>query len=458
MHHRKLIVSLAVCLSSAPVFAQGWLDWGSEDFGPFEFRTGRERKIALDYDLGFIYNFDNREFDSGDEAFVNSSTINGMRLTPAIGVRFDQNKTFTHRLLVGADAVHDMGDNLKGKDGAAFAFRSRTRAELNVYYALTARFPRTEINAYAGMFPRTLTHGSYSQSFLSDSYRFYDSTLEGLLFQVRRPRSFYELGFDWMGQIGHNRREEFMVYSYGESAVKRWLGLGWTASLHHYANAIEYTGVVDNNLLSPFIRFDLGYLAGIQEISAKLSYLQALQNDRKTGSGYSCPAGGELKLRIMNWNVGIENSLYIGQNLMPLYYAEDHDGIPYSTGLYHGSPFYQVHANPNTKWSESGLYDRAEIFWQPHIADFIDLRLSCVFHFTSGLSSVKGGRFEGTQQKASLLFDLGRIMGKRSSLRFENNGSSISYGGEERRDRSRSGSRKNSRARNSDGTIIWQYN
>lgn len=51
-----------------------------------------------------------------------------------------------------------------------------------------------------------------------------------------------------------------------------------------------------------------------------------------------------------------------------------------------------------------------EIYWQPYIADFVRLRLSAVFHFT-------GDGFQGSQQKLSVLFDLGRALNSRKTAK-----------------------------------------
>ena len=77
--------------------------------------------------------------------------------------------------------------------------------------------------------------------------------------------------------------------------------------------------------------------------------------------------------------------------------------------LYAGSPFYRVR-DYGGNWKHSGFYDRAEIYWQPYIADFVRLRLSAVFHFT-------GDGFQGSQQKLSVLFDLGRALNSRKTAK-----------------------------------------
>ena len=99
--------------------------------------------------------------------------------------------------------------------------------------------------------------------------------------------------------------------------------------------------------------------------------------------------------------MGLENSLYTGRNLMPFYNSIDDGGFKYGHNVYTGSPFYRV-----TPWStgEWSCYERLEVYYEPHIADFLDLRLAVVAHFPDGF------KYGGMQQKLSLVFNLDRLL------------------------------------------------
>ena len=86
---------------------------------------------------------------------------------------------------------------------------------------------------------------------------------------------------------------------------------------------------------------------------------------------------------------------------MPFYNSIDDGGFKYGNSVYTGSPFYRVTPFSEGEWS---LYDRLEVFYEPHIADFLNLRLSIVAHFPDGF------RYAGMQQKLSLVFNLDRLL------------------------------------------------
>lgn len=109
-------------------------------------------------------------------------------------------------------------------------------------------------------------------------------------------------------------------------------------SIQHYANKSVFEGnVVDNVLINPYIgvRFDAFFAFDI-----RLGYLQGMQRDRMLQEGWKAPMGGEFNFRMSKWGVFIDNNLYFGKNLMPLYHHAGKDGLAYGSDLYSGDPFY----------------------------------------------------------------------------------------------------------------------
>ena len=138
----------------------------------------------------------------------------------------------------------------------------------------------TDMTLYAGIFPRRNMEGSYSEAFFSDSLKFYDNNLEGLLVQFRRPKAHYEIGCDWMGQYGDARRERFMIYTSGEGKVASIMSAGYSGYMYHFANSHQVKGLVDNILINPYLRFDLEEMMNMQTFSFTVGYLQAFQHNR----------------------------------------------------------------------------------------------------------------------------------------------------------------------------------
>lgn len=352
-------------------------------------------KVSFDYDLDFDFRFDNREYSAS--GFYPSMTVFGARLTPAAGIRIDGTDGSVHRLMAGVDIMKDFGSEAVIGD----VFR-----ELVLYYQWKKSFGRTDMTLAAGIFPRSFMGGNYSTAFFSDSLAFYDTNLEGLILKFSRPSAYYEVGCDWMGQKGDSRRERFMIFSSGEaSLVQDFLKLGYSGYMYHFAGSREVAGVVDNILLNPYIGLDLSRLSGLQDLNATLGWLQSFQNDRRNIGRYTFPHGGELTLAVRNWNVGMENRLFYGTDMMPYYDRTDAGGCKYGNRLYFGDPFFRVKRGG----AGMGLYDRLELYYEPRIASFLTLKVSTVFHFNEGYS--------GWQQVVSLKFDLPSLMSGHKSSR-----------------------------------------
>ena len=340
------------------------------------------------YDVDFEMNFDNREYYKS--SFSESMTIFGARLTPAVGFKVKQKENTEHKIMMGVDVMKDFGSVARAQDYFG---------EILLYYEMKKTIGETEMTLNAGIFPRKMMLDNYSPAFFSDSLKFYDNNLEGLLLKFKRPNASFDLGCDWSGKIGDNVRERFLIFSSGEGVVAPMVNLGYAAYVYHFASSNQVTGVVDNILVNPWVRFDLTPISGLQSLSIRLGWLQAMQNDRRHIGLYTYPHGGELDLEVRNWNVGIRNSMYYGKDLMPYYNRYDAGDIKYGNQLYMGDPFYRVNDQGNT--DKYGMYDRLELFWQPYICNFMNIRIGAFLHFNEF-------RYSGFQQVVKVEFNLSK--------------------------------------------------
>ena len=369
--------------------------------------TKDKSKVSFAYDVDFSMQFDNREFYRS--AFTSSMTIFGARLTPSVGLAVRQNDGTCHKLMAGIDVMKDFGRSPVSPERAPSDSpetdlkRSNLDLfkEITLYYSLDRKIGKTGLSVAAGIFPRRLSEGNYSRAFLSDSLRFYDNNLEGLLVKVRRPQAYYEIGCDWMGMYGTFSRERFMIFSSGKAKVAPVLSLGYSAYLYHYSCSGTADGVVDNVLLNPYLSFGFEHLVDFQKLSFRVGWLQAMQNDRALVGKYVFPGGGELDVEVQKWNVGIRNELFYGKDMMPYYDVKDPGGYKYGTLLYMGSPFYRVHDDGT---SGAGISDRLEVYYAPRIgAPYLDFRISAIFHFN-------GNKYSGCRQMVSLNFNLQELL------------------------------------------------
>ena len=347
-------------------------------------------KVGFAYDLDFDMQFDNREFDG--TSYTSSMTVFGARVTPAVGVGLQQKNGTKHRLMVGIDIMKDFGSARKN---------SELFDEITLYYDVQKQIGKTGFEMVAGVFPRRYAEGSYSQAFYSDSLRFYDNNLEGLLLKFSRPKAYFEIGCDWMGMYDTYSRERFQIFSSGEGRVLPFLSLGYAASLYHFSFSGVSVGVVDNALVNPYLRFDMASMTDMQTLAVRLGWLQALQNDRANVGHYVFPGGAEVVMEVQKWNVGLRNDMFIGTDIMPYYNTVDNAGYKYGNVLYMGSPFYRV-------WDDGrdgiGLVDRLEVYYAPKFgAPYLDMKVSAIFHFD-------GEKYCGCRQMVSLNFNLEKLL------------------------------------------------
>ncbi len=362
-------------------------------------------QLRFDYDLASSMRFDNRENASSGDMFTPSMTIFAFRLSPEIGIRavtgdaangYGFRGEATHRVMLGADVTADFGSGRKAAD---------MLGELTLYYSLQKQLSeKCSMEMTAGVFSRNKSRAGYSEAFLSDSLRFYDPNIEGLLLRFDRPRSSYELGVDWLGQIGKGRRERFMIFTAGSAEPWPWLRMGYSGYMYHYANSLEVRGVVDNVLLSPWIEFDLAPFVPLDRLSFSFAYLQSFQRDRINVGRYQCPQGGEFTFELRKWKLSLRNTLYYGRDLMPLYDSFDAGGFKYGSGLYMGDPYYRVRP-AGAAIDVPALYERIDIFWEPRIAPGLYMKIAARFNFN--------GRYSGGSQIVALRFDLQELLSKK---------------------------------------------
>lgn len=375
---------------------------------PLYARNEDDDKARFTYDADFEMRFDNREYYKS--AFSSSMTVFGARLTPAIGLYVPQKeKNMEHRVMLGVDVMKDFGASpISSQITGGIATDETSPAlentalfrEILLYYRMNKATAWTGLELYAGIFPRRASLGSYSEVFFSDSLRFYDNNLEGILLKIHRPKAYWEVGCDWMGQFGQARKERFMIFSSGSSHITSFFDVGYSAYMYHFAGSEKARGVVDNILLNPYVRFDVGARVGFQEFSLRLGWLQGMQHDRVFVGHYVLPGGGELDITLKKWNVTLRNHLYYGSDMMPYYNSLDAGGDKYGTRLYMGDPFYRIHDDGRTG---PGSYDRLDISYEPHIGRYLSVMISARFHFHSF-------RYSGCQQVVGVKFNINEIV------------------------------------------------
>lgn len=313
----KIIILLSLCFTTTTLFGQEFI-----------------------WDIKFEGQFDNREYNK--TTLAKSQTLFGARITPQIGIGWGHNSI-------------NLGTDLVANFGAKALFTDPT---LLLYYAYNSK----TFDAYMGVLPRSNMIGKYSSLFFSDEVKFYDQNIDGILLQYTKEKWYIEMGIDWCGFRYGADRGRFMIFSSGEYRW-RFLFAGYNASVFHFASSDEVGGVVDNVLLNPYIGVSMSNILPLDELTLQVGWIQGLHKDRVIDDDFNTPGGIQIELRAEKWNIGIYNTLYLGNNQMPYYNN-------YGSELYFGNPFYQ-----------SSTYNRLEAYWHPFKSDLFDLKASCVSHY-----------------------------------------------------------------------------
>ena len=342
------------------------------------------------YDAKFDYIFLNREFDRSQNAFEQSGTLHAARLTPLLGLDWNQGRLARHSIRLGVDLYKNMGEGLPAGD----VFN-----EVLLYYRadIPVRRGRGTFSAIAGIFPRSFSEGYYSDAFFSNEILYLDNNFEGMFFKYRTDHFYADLGLDWCGMKGVTRREAFRIMSTGKVDLfgNDLFGFGWSASMFHYAGSQTVRGVVDNTLVNPYLVADFSSVTPLQVLSLLTGPLVGYQWDRVAEPKARMPWGLESVLTVQNWNVGLEDIYYRGDDMYLLY-------DQYGESVYYGEPFY------SWPWEGRSWFDKLSVYWQPRIAHCLSLRVSVELFF-GGKTDSYPVVYRGTNQKLTFLFDLDKL-------------------------------------------------
>ena len=335
------------------------------------------QNVKAEYDIKVQTHFLNDEFDVSNCELNPSGTMAAVRLAPYLGLAIGEH----HKVKAGVDVVKDFGI---GPD--------RPVVDLACWY----QYNNEGFTFAAGILPFSLMSGYYSTVIFSDASRFYDAHLDGFLLKWERELSHYEIALDWNGKFGENRREEFYFLSSGAGWVTPWLGLCWEGVFHHLACSENASGVFDDHLFHPYIRFEFSRVLPMDRMELSLGGMVAYQMDRLQNLRY-IPKGADAVVDVRKWGFGVRNLFYYGDSQAPLY-----DKTTVGSALYFRAPWWQIR-----KDGQAGLYDRLDAYWVKRLGKYVDVGVHAIFHF-----DYLG--FMGSQQLVQASFNLEGLFGKKN--------------------------------------------
>ena len=349
---KSIILSVLIFISSISLYAQEFI-WG----------------------VDFESKFNNKEFARMPVA-ASSETYFGSFLTPNIGLKFRDASAGTHKIVIGIDAARFFGNMDKVLDYTPI-----------LYYGFSSR----HFGVNAGAFSPSKLLGDYNSAFFSDEVNFYDRSIEGALFQYKNKRGYSEVCVDWLSMRSENNDEIIGLYSASKYNFD-YFYLGYHLSGCHYLWLGDNSaGVVEDFQLRPYIGVNFADYLPLDVLNLRIGWLQTFQKDRKNIGKLITPAGATFDLTLEKWNFGLNNSLYLGEALTPYYYNKPTPNLAhFGSNLYFGELFYNT---------DSGLYNKVELYWKKSFAKYGTAKLSCLLH-------LDGYGNTGWQQLASISINI----------------------------------------------------
>lgn len=301
------------------------------------------------YNVKLDYYFDNREYKN---TFSNPQTLFGIRLSPEVGLKYIESNGSIHKLISGIHYLQPIGSQLN-------------QAQLNPF--LYYKYSKKWYNLHFGIVPYSELIQKLPMYVMSDSLSYLYPNIQGALFQFQKGKSFIEFFCDWRGAQSTTTREAFRVIIQGRHYWKHY-SFGGVSFLNHLANKAPSEpklGVCDDYMISPSLGLHWGKFKNIDSVSFVINYIYTSTNERitdtkKVGHGIEWDCFVKWKF------LAIQNSFYLGENLLPFYQK-------YHSGLHLGDPFYQA-----------TRYNRTSFILYLIQKPFVLCQFSWNLHFTKG--------------------------------------------------------------------------
>jgi len=317
--------------------------------------------------------FDNLEYSS---PYGQSQTMDGLWLQPSVALRWD-----------GRHSIH-AGFGGRANWGSG---KNLTDPTLELYYEYTTR----PLRFLFGSFSRDELRGDWPVCLISDSVRYYDPMIEGILFQHFHGANYVEAFVDWTGCRSPKRREQFMA---GASALLRRgiFELGIQGYYYHYARRkdappTEY--VRDYGVANLFFGIDLSGKTPLDSLNLRIGALSDVERDRQFMSHWDVNPGVLFEATATWRNLYLKNTFYAGR-------GQQVSGQNGAGKWYWADSFFR-----------SSVYNRTDFLFRFIRNRYVDAYAGAAFHIDDS------GSFSW-QQRVGVAISIGNMKHKHSRKPF----------------------------------------
>src|SRR5574344_141909 len=289
--------------------------------------------------------FDNSE---GDHTYRPTKTMDGLRLTPEIGLSWDEGK---NAIFGGYNALAEWGTKDAFTDGQAV-----------VYY----KYDWQPLRFFFGSFSRDNLLGEYPSYLICDSVRYYRPNIQGFTFQYEPKNGYLEMFLDWTGEQSKNEREQFMAGLSTEFNIGKFR-LGLEGYYYHYAleaNADSTQHIHGYLVSNPYIKCSYKNVFGLDSLRLKLGVLASFDRDRLHPPKWFPPIGFMGEVSGCWKRLFVKEMIYAGG-------SQQHFGSQGLGQYYWGDTYTQSH-----------FYSRTDVSYQIIKSQYVDTYVALTFNAT----------------------------------------------------------------------------
>ena len=258
----------------------------------------------------------------------------GSRIFGFAGFAIDEHQEFG----AGVDFIYEFGGKVSSSSFAPI-----------VYY----HYRNSIVNLYFGAFPRKYLT-DFPQVLESDTIQYYRPNIEGIFVNFSKSWGSHSFWIDWTSRQTDTDPETFKIYGTGKIHTGLFFYRHDLMMVHLAGPAIDIPGDHIRDQGGAYFRVGLNFSTQSFFDSLSISTGYAMSYDQlRQVYGLKFYHGSLSELVIEKWNLGIKNTLYLGEGQAP--------GV--------GEAVYQA-----------PFYNRTDIYWRVFQSDAIDARIEFSIH------------------------------------------------------------------------------
>jgi hypothetical protein len=288
--------------------------------------------------------FDNTEF--GRSAVTIPQTMAGIMVAPEVGLGWDT----IHKVNIGINLIHEYGS---------------PEAIDKLYPTAYYEFNRGVQRFIMGAFPRSRVIGNYPRLFFQDSITYYRPNMNGIFWEFRQNRNYFNTWLDWTGRQSKTTNEAFFIgfsgrYNLGIFYLQHF---GYMFHLAGKMDPVIEEALHDNLLFNNSLGIDMSGKTFFSTLEANAGWVTRLERSRADNSGWIKLNGFLLEAKAEYKCFGLFNTFYKGDGMMYFYRQRGNQ-------LYWGDPVYRAN-----------IYDRSDFYVIFMRRRTVNIELTYSLHF-----------------------------------------------------------------------------